>query len=73
MKIVSPNESDYFMVVGWKIAKELPMRVCNADSWIDFINGKEEEEEDEKEEEEEDDKEEEEEKEVCVCVSGLRL
>jgi hypothetical protein len=25
MKIVSPNEPDNFMVVGWKVAKKLPM------------------------------------------------
>ncbi len=64
MKIVSPNEPDDFMVAGWKVVKTLPTWVCNANSWIDFINRKEEEEEDEKEEEEEDDKEEEEEKDL---------
>ncbi len=64
MKIVSPNEPDDFMVVGWKVAKKLPRCVCNANSWIDFISRKEEEEEEEEEEEaEEDDKEEEEEEE----------
>ncbi len=52
------------MVVGWKVVTKLPTWVCNANSWIYFINGKEEEKEDEKEEEEEDDEEEEEEKEV---------
>jgi hypothetical protein len=56
MNIVSPDEPGNFMVVGWKVAKKLPMWICNANSWIDFINGKEEEEEDEEEEEEEDDK-----------------
>ncbi len=61
---MSPNEPDNFMLVGWKVAKKLPTWVGNANSWIDFINGKDEEEEDEKEEEEEDDKEEEEAKEV---------
>jgi hypothetical protein len=40
MKIVSPDEPDDFMVVGWKVAKKLPMWVCNANSWIDFINRK---------------------------------
>ncbi len=64
MKIVSPNEPDNFMIVGWKVTKKFPMWVGNANSWIDFINRKDEEEEDEKEEEEEDDKEEEEDKEV---------
>ncbi len=44
MKIVSPNDPDNFMVVGWKVAKKLPTWVCNANSWIDFINGKKEEE-----------------------------
>ncbi len=44
MRIVSPVEPDNFMVVGWKVAKKLPTWVCNANSWIDFINGKEEEE-----------------------------
>jgi len=41
MKIVSPDEHDNFMVVGWKVSKKLPKWVHNADSWIDFINGKE--------------------------------
>ncbi len=54
-KIESPDEPDNFMVVGWKVAKELPRWVCNADSWIDFINGKEEEKKEEEEEAEEDD------------------
>ena len=39
MKIVSPNEHDDFMVVGWKVAKKLPSWVCNANSWSDFMNG----------------------------------
>ncbi len=39
MKIVSPNEPEDFMVVGWKVGKKLPRWVRNADSWIDFING----------------------------------
>jgi hypothetical protein len=34
MKIVSPDEHDDFMVVGWKVAKKLPKWVHNADSWI---------------------------------------
>jgi hypothetical protein len=38
MKIVSPDEPDNFMVVGWTVAKNSPRWVCNADSWIDFIN-----------------------------------
>jgi hypothetical protein len=62
-KNVSPDEPDDFMAVGWKVAKKLPRWVCNSDSWIDFINGKEEEEKEEEEEVEEDDKEEEEEEE----------
>ncbi len=41
MKIMSPDEHDNFMVVGWKVSKKLPKWVHNADSWIDFINGKE--------------------------------
>ncbi len=36
MKIVSPDEPDNFMVVGWKVAKKLPTWVCNANNWIDF-------------------------------------
>ncbi len=40
-KIVSPDERDDFMVVKWKVAKKLPEWICNANSWIDFINGKE--------------------------------
>ncbi len=40
MKIVSPDEPDNFMVVGWKVVKKLPKWVCNANSWIDFINKK---------------------------------
>ena len=40
MKIVNPDEHDDFMVVGWKVLKKLPKWVHNADSWIDFINGK---------------------------------
>ena len=40
-KIVSPDERDDFMVVGWKVAKKLPKWICNANSWIDFISGKE--------------------------------
>ncbi len=59
-KIVSPNEPDNLMVVGWKVVKKLPRWVRNANSWIDFINRKEEEEKEEEEEVEEDDKEEEE-------------
>ncbi len=46
-KIVNPDEPDDFMVVGWKVAKKLPRWVCNANSWIDFINGKEKEEKEE--------------------------
>jgi hypothetical protein len=37
MKIVSLNEPDNFMVVGWKVVKKLPTWVRNANSWIDFI------------------------------------
>ncbi len=40
-KIVSPDERDDFMVVGWKVAKKLPKWICNANSWIDVISGKE--------------------------------
>ncbi len=40
LMIVSPDESDDFMVIGWKVAKKLPKWVHNANSWIDFINGK---------------------------------
>ena len=40
MKIVSPNERDDFMVVGWNVAKKLPSWVCNANSWSDFMNRK---------------------------------
>ncbi len=40
-KIVTPDERDDFMVVGWKVAKKLPKWICNANSWIDFISGKE--------------------------------
>ena len=40
MKVVSPDEHDNFMIVGWKVLKTLPKRVCNASSWIDFNNGK---------------------------------
>jgi hypothetical protein len=43
-KIVSPEEHDDFMIVGWKVAKKLPKWIHNANSWIDFINGKEEDE-----------------------------
>jgi hypothetical protein len=57
VKMGSPDEPYKFMVVGWKVAKKLPRWVCNANSWIDFINGKEEEEKEEEEEVEEDDKE----------------
>ncbi len=39
-KIVSPDERDDFMVVGWKVAKKRPKWICNADSWIDFISRK---------------------------------
>ncbi len=42
-KIVSPDSPDVFMVVGCKVVKKLPRWVCNANSWIDFINRKEEE------------------------------
>ncbi len=56
MKIVSHDEPDNFMVVGWKVPKKLPRWVCNANSWIDFINRKEEKEKEEVEEVEEDDK-----------------
>jgi hypothetical protein len=41
IKIVSPDDHDNFMVVGWKVSKKLPKWVHNAYSWIDFINGKE--------------------------------
>ena len=41
MKIMSPIEHDNFMIVGWKALKTLPDWVRNADSWIDFLNGKE--------------------------------
>jgi hypothetical protein len=40
-KIVSPDERDDFMVVGWEVVKKLPKWICNADSWINFISGKE--------------------------------
>ena len=40
MKIVSPDERDDFMVVGWNVAKKLPSWVCNANSWSDFMNRK---------------------------------
>jgi hypothetical protein len=40
-KIVSPDECDDFMVVGLKVAKKLPKWICNTNSWIDFISGKE--------------------------------
>ena len=40
MKVVSPDEHDNFMTVGWKVSNKLPKWVLNADSWIDF-NGKE--------------------------------
>ena len=39
-KIVSPDERDDFMVVGWKVAKKCPKWIRNADSWIDFISQK---------------------------------
>jgi hypothetical protein len=39
LTIVSPDESDNFMVIGWKVAKKLHKWVCNAKSWIVFING----------------------------------
>jgi hypothetical protein len=39
-KIVSPDERDDFMVVGWKVLKKRPKWICNADSWIDFISQK---------------------------------
>ena len=42
MKIVSPDEHDDFMIVGWKVSKTLLKWVHNTDSWIDFYNGKEE-------------------------------
>ena len=35
MKIMSPDEHDDFMIVGWKISKTLPKWVRNAKSWID--------------------------------------
>ena len=60
MKIVSPNKSDDFLVVGWKVVKKLPSWVCNANSWIDFMNGKYDEDDNKKEtEDEEEDKEQE--------------
>ncbi len=40
-KIVSPDEQDEFMVVGLKVVKKLPKWICCANSWIDFISGKE--------------------------------
>jgi hypothetical protein len=40
MKVVSPDECDDFMTVGWKVSNKLPKWVLNANSWIDF-NGKE--------------------------------
>ncbi len=40
MKLMSPNEHDNFLVVGWKASKTLPKWVRNSDSWIDFLNGK---------------------------------
>jgi hypothetical protein len=40
MKIMSPNEHDNFMIVGWKASKTLPKWVGNAGSWIDFLCGK---------------------------------
>jgi hypothetical protein len=40
MKLMSPNEHDDFMVVGWKVSKTLPKWVRNSNSWIDFLNGK---------------------------------
>ncbi len=39
-KIVSPDEPDDFMVVGWQVAKKLPRWVRNANSWIHFIHRK---------------------------------
>ena len=77
MKIVSPDEHDDFMIVGWKVSKTLPKWVRNANSWIDFNNGKEEDEsevveayevgkvggEDDEDEEEHEEEEEEEEEE----------
>ncbi len=38
--IVSPDQQDDFMVVGWKVAKKRPKWIRNADSWIDFISQK---------------------------------
>jgi hypothetical protein len=40
MKIVSPDQRDDFMVVGWKVAKKRPKWIRNADSWINFISQK---------------------------------
>ncbi len=37
-KIVSPDDGDDCMVLGWKVAKKLPQWSHNADSWIDVIN-----------------------------------
>ena len=51
MTIVSLDDRDDFIVVGWKVAKKLCNWVHNANSWIDFINGKEKEEEKEEEKE----------------------
>jgi hypothetical protein len=36
MKIVSPDEHDDFMIVGWKVSKTLPKWVHNTNSWIIF-------------------------------------
>ncbi len=40
MKVVSPDEHDNFMTVGWKVSNKLIKWVLNTDSWINF-NGKE--------------------------------
>ncbi len=69
-KIVSPEERDNFMVVGWTVTKKLSKWIHNANSWIDFINGKE---EDEKKQraDNKDDKEEGEEEEAVEKKEGV--
>ncbi len=50
-KIVSPDDGDDCMVLGWKVATKRPKWCHNADNWIDVINRN----DDEKDGEEEDD------------------